>query len=235
MADAGRSRVSGSAPGDEAMPVPSVEVHPDLRHDPVDTTSRRLLTAASFFAGDPKRIALLVNRFREREQILESTVRGWSMTESLPDGSRIRIQCRRPHGLLPGQVVAILVKDKLIVHRIAHVGRRRKAKRFLIAHGDSVLLPDHPIEVEKIMGTVLETETPVGWMPVPQPSARPRWRRLRSFLARALGATMELDPYLARAVSYGLWYCKAGTDRLAIGIVRFATLTRQAAHAISGE
>jgi len=232
MADAGPSRVSDSAPGDGMSAPLSVKVHLHAITDSVDANSRRLLAAASFFAGDATRIAMLVNRFRAQGRILESTVRGWSMTESLPDGSRIRIHCCRPEGLVPGQVVAVLVKDRLIVHRIAHVGGRREARRFVITRGDSLLLPDHPIEIEKIVGPVLEVETPAGWLPVSQFSPRRRLRRTRSFLERALGAALEFHPQIAKTTCRVLWYCKSVTDWSALGIARVASLTRRATPAI---
>lgn len=232
MAEAGPSRVGDSAPGDGTTSPPSVKVHLHAIEDPVDVSSRRLLAAASFFAGDATRIAMLVNQFRIQGRILDSTVRGWSMTESLPDGSRIRIRCARPDRLVPGQVVAILVKDRLIVHRIAHVGGRREARRFVITRGDSILLPDHPIEIENIVGPVSEMETPAGWRPVPQFSPRRRLRRTRSFLVRVLGAALEIHPQLAKATCRVLWSCKAVTDWSALGIARFASLTRRAALAI---
>lgn len=60
---------------------------------------------ASLFEGDAGRVRALIARFKGQRLRLESEIRGWSMSGSLPAGSRIQIRCESLAGLGVGDVV----------------------------------------------------------------------------------------------------------------------------------
>ena len=110
----------------------------------VDRDAIRLRAAASFFTADPARLRAIMAGFRRRQSVLESEVRGWSMTGTLPDRSRIKIRCGGTAGRSIGDVIAVQLDETLIVHRIAYFGRGRRALDHVITRGDSTLLADPP-------------------------------------------------------------------------------------------
>ncbi|HXQ53482.1 MAG TPA: S24/S26 family peptidase [Stellaceae bacterium] len=175
--------------------------------------ARRLLAASSFFVGDADRIRALAQQFKDRRHVLESEVRGFSMRGALPNCCRIRIECRHGDTAAPGQVVAALVGDKIVVHRVAYIGRFARARGFLVTRGDSTAFPDLPIDVASILGEVIAVETAAGWR-TPPASAAPVGRPwLARLLIGAMAGCLEIHPRLARGLGGALWRCKLRYNR----------------------
>lgn len=149
----------------------------------------------------------------------ESELRGPSMGCAIPSGARIRI-APVPSGVAfeRGQVVAFVAGSRVIVHRIAYLGRGRAA-RYLITHGDGNWMCDPPIEADAIAGVVEEHYAEGAWRPVGPPSL-PWWRRAASYPSlQLLRMTLELSPALAmrlaRAMSYARMSARALWTKLA--------------------
>jgi hypothetical protein len=140
-------------------------------------------------------IALL----RKAQGVLECRLRGGSMGQAIPAGSRIHISFVDPRSYRTGQVIAFLVGNGMCVHRIAYISHRRRGKNYLITQGDCCLFPDLPVKVESVLGPVTEFDYAGNWKP---PGALWRnilVRRLFSFMVLTiLAAVIEIDVNIAR-------------------------------------
>ena len=139
---------------------------------------------------------------------VESELRGTSMGDAIPDGSRVRIsrpasECRWQ----PGDVVAFLGGSRMMVHRVACVAAAGATGGYLITHGDGNWICDPPIECAAVAGWVREYLHEGEWRPV-GPARMSRMRRatfrcslwlLRAVLARNPRAARRLG----RLLSYG--------------------------------
>jgi signal peptidase I len=91
---------------------------------------------------------------------------GYSMYPSIKPGSLILIEPVQLKGApVPGEIVAIKREKGLVVHRITKVISTDKVTRF-IARGDSNAFPDSPVNIDKIAGRIVGSET-TGENPVP--------------------------------------------------------------------
>jgi hypothetical protein len=136
---------------------------------------------AAFFREDPARILVVASGLRGPHRRIESTVEGNSMGRTLPPGSRIRIELAERPSCERGDVVAFLARGKVVVHRVAHKGRRGAARGRLLTRGDAALIPDPAVDVGSVLGAVTVIDSDGGWMP---PGDRPR----RSLSARVVAS-----------------------------------------------
>ena len=143
----------------------------DKESDPTVDAERtmsvpRSRAIASLFEGDAGRVRALIARFKGQRLRLESEIRGWSMSGSLPAGSRIQIRCESLAGLGVGDVVAIVFGTTLVAHRIAYVGRCGASKGIVITRGDATMLVDAPAADTDIVGRVIAVDSGAGWVDV---------------------------------------------------------------------
>ena len=136
---------------------------------------------AAFFREDPARILAVASSLRAPDRSVESTVEGKSMGRTLPPGSRIRIELADRPDYEVGEVVAFLARGKIVVHRIAHLGRRGAARGRLLTRGDAALVPDPAVDVGSVLGVVSAIDRDGGWM---APGGQPR----RSIPARVVAS-----------------------------------------------
>ncbi len=163
---------------------------------------------ASLFEGDAGRVRALIARFKGQRLRLESEIRGWSMSGSLPAGSRIQIRCESLAGLGVGDVVAIVFGTTLVAHRIAYVGRCGASKGIVITRGDATMLVDAPAADTDIVGRVIAVDSGAGWVDVAGPPRRVR--KLRAALVLGVCAlALEIRPALAGLIARRLWQWKA--------------------------
>ena len=135
----------------------------------------------SLLARDRGHILSVANSLRGSHRSIESTVRGGSMGETLPPGTRIRIELEQDARYMPGDVVAFFVGTTLVVHRIvADIGKRR-----VITRGDATYAPDPPVAFSNILGRVGAMQCSGSWQDVPAD-------RKRS-VARGLVATTQTN------------------------------------------
>jgi signal peptidase I len=91
---------------------------------------------------------------------------GYSMYPSIKPGSLILIEPVQLNGVpVPGEIVAIRRENGLVVHRITKIISTNKVTRF-IARGDSNAFSDPPLNIDKIAGRIVGSET-TGDNPVP--------------------------------------------------------------------
>jgi len=124
---------------------------------------------------------------------VECRIRGASMEAAIPRGSRIRITFgREPHQV--GDIVAFMVGERIVVHRIVH-----RARRHLLTRGDAMLLPDSPVDAVAVLGAVNAIDSGSGWRPPAAQTLRPRRDRLLSFLVLVAGRLLlKFDADLTR-------------------------------------
>ncbi len=78
------------------------------------------------------------------------------MTPLIPDGSLLEI--RGPIAALrSGQIVAALIDDELVVHRVHQTGP------LIQLMGDNAHRPDPPLPAHAVIGAVHRVTTPRGW------------------------------------------------------------------------
>lgn len=79
----------------------------------------------------------------------EITIRGGSMGQRMPDGTRLRL--RRPGLLLPGDVVAVRSGERLLVHRVLGAAPGRGGWK-LLTQGDASARHDGWLEATDVIG-----------------------------------------------------------------------------------
>lgn len=132
--------------------------------------------------SDPARTLALAESLRAPGRSVESTVTGASMGPGLGAGSRIRIALIYRARYEVGEVVAYLTGKQVVVHRVAHQGRTGTARGYLVTRGDATLVPDPPVELERVLGPVTGVRRAGGWAPLNGPLPRSR----RAKVARTL-------------------------------------------------
>jgi len=143
----------------------------------------------------------LARALRGTGREFESTVQGASMGSTLPPGSRIRIRCDDADRLAEGQVVALVLDDRLVAHRVVARDRGPAATRYLLTLGDGCVICDAPVPGARILGTVVAREREGAWVPIPDAPRRRGWRGPAAHLFVAVvRVSLALDARLATAL-----------------------------------
>ena len=147
---------------------------------------------------------------RRSGQPVESELRGTSMGLAIPSGSLIRIVSSEGVAWRAGQVVAFLAGSRVMVHRVIHVGRRGRARMFLITQGDGNWICDPPVDLETIAGLVEEFCVDGKWQAV-APARTSLIRRALSIPPLALlRVALEWNPSLAVWIARGMTHARMG-------------------------
>jgi len=145
--------------------------------------------------ADPARIVALVASLRGPDRLLESTVAGMSMGQGLPAGSRIRIAFMDRARYDVGEVVAFLGGNQVTVHRVVHRGRAGAAAGQVLTRGDAPLVPDPPVEQERILGPVTAVWREDRWTELSGAARRSFRARIVAWLVlQAAIGTLYLSP-----------------------------------------
>src|SRR5688572_20172523 len=107
--------------------------------------SARLSAVGSFIWEDQIRMRAAASRFPAGGVgTFECELRGGSMAGAIPGQCRIRIAVT-PGPWQAGQVIAFMMDDRLVVHRLVYRGRLLRGRGYVIARGDRMILPDPPV------------------------------------------------------------------------------------------
>jgi hypothetical protein len=162
----------------------------------LDQEVERLDGLGAFIWQERERIRAAVGRQNTpggENSTVECRIRGASMEAAIPRGSRIRITFSRQQHRV-GDVVAFMIGERIVVHRIVH-----RARRYLLTRGDAMLLPDPPIESAAVLGAVDTIDSGSGWRQPAAQSLPPRRDRLLAFVVLMSGSLLlKLDADLAR-------------------------------------
>ena len=171
-------------------------------------------------AGEAAAPDLALFRVLAARKPVESEVHGTSMGAALPAGTRIRISpLAEGAPPAPGQVIAFVAGSRIMVHRVAYLGRWRAARGFLVTQGDANWLCDPPIVLESIAGLVVAAERRGEWGPVPASMASAGRRALSALSLAAVATALEASPAFAarfaRAMSYGRMTARLAWSKVA--------------------
>jgi len=167
----------------------------------------RLLAVGSILRSDAKRIFALISENREHLETIEITLQGGSMSPAIPKGSAIRIQLNYKTRHAPGQIVAFLDHEKIMVHRIQYCGSSRKAKNYFLTRGDAATSPDPPVQLESILGPVIAVQKEGHWLTPGNISPLGPFRRALSALwLRSIAIILEMN------VSAAVWFTKRNAN-----------------------
>ena len=159
----------------------------------------------SLLQADPARVLLLVANLRGPGRSIESTVRGMSMHGCLAPGDHIRIEIEQQRQYASGTVIAFLVGDALVVHRVVHRGRAGTAAGLVLTCGDAPIVPDQPVSQDQILGRVSGVFQNGGWIGPGEISRRSlRARMLRAVIQWSTTALLYLSPGLTAMLLSGL-------------------------------
>ena len=123
------------------------------------------------------------------------------MGTAVPITSRIRIQFAHDQSYPPGSVIAFLVGKRVMVHRVMYRGRRRRTRDFILTLGDRVWLPDSPVDVNSILGSVVEYQHQgITIKPGPAPHWTSRGRLASLLIVTIMAIALELDVALSSAI-----------------------------------
>ena len=125
-------------------------------------------------ALNPAKIDLLRKALTVAPMTLDLT--GLSMFPSIRAGDRCRVGSVDPDSIRVGDVILTTRETRLFAHRVVAI-RTGQAKQWIIK-GDTLLVPDPPVQAENILGQVIGLER------------RGRYIDLRSPARRNLGAAM---------------------------------------------
>ena len=151
--------------------------------------------------ADPARAVAIAASLRAPGRTIESTIEGMSMGQGLPPGTKIRIALIQRDRYEPGEVIAFLVANQVVVHRVMHRGRGGAASGLVLTRGDAPLVPDRPVAHKQILGPVTALLRDGRWSDL---GAAPR-RSLR----RRIAASVVLWPAVAM-----LYVSPAATARM---------------------
>lgn len=132
--------------------------------------------------SDPARVLAVASSLRGLGRLVESTIEGRSMGRTLRPGTRIRIALEHREWYGRGAIVAFVVGEKVVVHRVVHRGSFGPARAMLVTRGDAPWAPDPPIRRSQVLGAVSAVLEGDRWEP---PAGAPR-RSLRARFAAAL-------------------------------------------------
>jgi hypothetical protein len=153
----------------------------------------------------------LANHLRDSQPIVESRIKGGSMSPAIPSGARLRIQVRREARFQPGEIVYFQAEaGDFTVHRVVC-----EVRGWLLTRGDRCLAPDLPVPVSRIIGVVVGVERLGEW----EAPRELRGERLLSPLARRVSATAALMALaigvpIASPVVGGLQRCESLARRV---------------------
>ena len=112
--------------------------------------SQRLQAVGSILRNDAARILGLISENRDQLEYIEVQLRGGSMGKAIPKRSEIRVDVKNSGPYRPGDIIAFLSDEKIMVHRIFHCSRSHSTSYFL-TRGDRSWRPDRPITAESII------------------------------------------------------------------------------------
>jgi hypothetical protein len=128
---------------------------------------------------------------------IEFVVLGGSMGKAVPSGSRIRIRFASGSKLAPGQIVAYVANDRIVVHRLVELATSRDI-RYAITRGDATVCCDAPVPTSTVIGIVTKLHADGAWETVPQleiPSFG--FRCVAAATTRMLLMALALNPSLS--------------------------------------
>lgn len=150
-----------------------------------------------FFTLDTPHLRTFVELLSRAGRTLESSLRGSSMGDTIPNGSRIRIQWRNRTNYQLGQIVACVEHGFLFAHRIVHV--RGDA---IITQGDGWILCDPPLRVSQVIGEVVACRVRGEWhSPAGEPVRFTSDARAARLQVRIIAMFLRMDLALARFVA----------------------------------
>lgn len=143
---------------------------------------------------DTPHLRTYVELLSRARRTLESSIQGSSMGNTIPDGSRIRIQWTDGKNCRPGQIVACLEQGFLFAHRVVHV--RGDA---IITQGDGWILCDPPRRVSEVIGEVIACRVGGEWhSPADKPVRPASEARAASRQVRIIVMCLRVDLEFAR-------------------------------------
>lgn len=159
---------------------------------------KKLTTAGTNKELNAEQFVAVTHLLRRSRREIESKIQGTSMTPTLPEGIRIQILCSSGQTYTRGQVIAYIDFTKIIAHRVIYRGHRGQAKHYLITQGDSMWLPDPPINIQSILGTVSAMDAEGRWQTPRDLGPRPLVHRCFLFAVRAVVCSaLEINISLA--------------------------------------
>jgi signal peptidase I len=153
---------------------------------------------------------------------LVATIDGASMTPTIAPGTRVRLRGADGHTLRSGDVVAFEYNGRLMAHRIVHIGQTRASRRYLLTRGDAMLLPDIPVRLDCVIGTVTAQQIAGHWVALGRARAGGFRQAMSGTFTAVIGGVFELSPSAAaRLTRWTARVCAwTASRRAALGPVR---------------
>jgi len=124
-------------------------------------TADRICAVSAFLLDREPLLAVVASRLGS-DAIFDSAIHGSSMAPAIPKLSRLRVQLLGTRVPDVGDILYYLADDGFVVHRIVHHFRARSGERIYLTVGDNCLAPDQPVPEGRVLGTVIEIDTPSG-------------------------------------------------------------------------
>jgi hypothetical protein len=159
----------------------------------------------------PEGVLAVASLLGRQGREVEARIDGDSMGVTLPDGCRVRIRLgEQSHAV--GDLVAFTAGRTLVAHRVV-----QRSAGYLVTRGDARTLPDPPVALQSVLGSVTAVEISGQWGP---PGTPPRPQFLAMAALAALRVLLAVNPVLAQRVASALMAGSAwlqGRGRTATG------------------
>ena len=109
-------------------------------------------TNASALARGPESLAALCTLWQAEGREIWITLQGGSMSPTILPGTRVRLHCHQQTPAL-GDIVACRSGGLLVIHRLIKIAGPPDDPQ-LICLGDGNILPDSPVPLTSLVGTV---------------------------------------------------------------------------------
>jgi hypothetical protein len=136
----------------------------------------------------------MASSLRKTHSFIDCKMGGGSMGTALPLGSTIRIEFSEESIYAPGMVIAFLSGERIMVHRVMYRGRYGPTRQFILTLGDEVWRPDAPVNMNSILGRVVQYEYQGVTRP---PGPPPKWTSRKRLVSLLIVKIM--------AAAYGVW------------------------------
>ena len=146
-----------------------------------------------------ERLDAAARLWKRDRKVFTARFAGTSMRPTIGPGEEVRVRCGV--GIRPGDVAVCQQGRRILVHRVLFLSRRAD---WVLTRGDATCVPDLPIPVDSVLGTISGLVADDGEHDLPP--APDSWTR------RAIGRLSEVafnrTPAIGRFFVRSLWFLR---------------------------
>lgn len=141
------------------------------------------------------------------------------MGDALPNGSDVKIVVLKDsaaRGYADGEVALFWGPEgkRLVAHRVVKRGSNFRQENYVITRGDGCVLCDAPLNLDEVIGTVVQVRKAESWEPVPPPVHIPLPKRGLAGLGVFVAGCWAFcsTPALRRRLALAMWRLRGNSQ-----------------------